>query len=177
MPTNFTIPEKHNQSESPLSTTEPSPPNSLIKLPENHYLKSQLGSYYKNSTQTLKAARRSEAKLYGGDTERLDQEDIMAKVVGEIETHQQTLKARLTKMRNSELNSSASRDQENGLLVSPTRTSVDIAKRSPPKIKADLRYVEIAAKTAPASPAEKQKQYTLVLDLDETLVHYKESRY
>lgn len=157
MPTNFTIAATLVQSESPLSSNEPSTHNSLVKLPENLYLKTQLGSYYKNSQHTLSAARRSESRLHPSDTERQDQEDIMAKVVGEIETHQQTLKARLTKIRNSELSSSASRDHENGLLGAPLRASVDIAKRSPHKSKQDLRKVELATKKEPPSPAEKQK--------------------
>lgn len=157
MPTNFTIPERYNSSESPLSSNDPSTHNSLVKLPENQYLKSQLGSYYKNNQQTLNAARRSESRLHGNDAERPEQEDIMSKVVGEIETHQQTLKARLTKIRNSELNSSATRDKENGLLGSPNRTSVEIAKRSPNKSIVELRNVEITKKAEPPSPAEKQK--------------------
>lgn len=123
-----------------------------MQLPENQYLKSQLGSYYKNSKQLLTTSRRSESKMYGSDSDRREHEDIMTKVVGEIETHQQSLKARLTKMRNSELNSS--NNNEKPLLASShTRSSVDVTKRSPEK--ADQWNVDSNTKSAPRSPAER----------------------
>ena len=49
----------------------------------------------------------------------------------------------------------------------PKRNSIDLTKRN--SLKATLKNLDITKK----SPEIVQKQYTLVLDLDETLVHYK----